>query len=252
MKRCISERLSFSLLFSVLAVALVLGGSVARADSWTGQDLNLGGSYNGGIQMIFQGADTSEGGGPISPSSLDSIALAWVYCVDIPDQVNVPGNYTDTTVTNDGTVVDTLAPKATNGSGLLNNAGEVAYLLDQYAAGATTADAQIALQAAIWAVVYDGIGTGATGLNTGYYIANPGADSTAILGDYSTYTTGIGSDSVSNVLWFSPSVDGVTFDQALVGNNNGAVPEPASILLLGTLLLGVLHLLKRKLAPSQQ
>src|ERR1035438_3882002 len=100
MKRCISERLSFSLLFSVLAVALVLGGSVARTD-----DLNLGGGYNT-FNFYVNGVDSSEGGGPVTPSYLNSVQLSFVYCVDIYDNVGVPADYPDTTVTNNAVVTE--------------------------------------------------------------------------------------------------------------------------------------------------
>ena len=53
MKRYMSERASLSLLLSVLALAMVLGGSVARAD-----DLKLGSSYGENIYLDVGGNST--------------------------------------------------------------------------------------------------------------------------------------------------------------------------------------------------
>ncbi len=247
MKRFMSKRASFSLLFSVLALAMVLGGSVARADT-----LALGSSF-GSTTVMMDGAGpdgtytsptaVSEGAGPIGPSSLNGSPLAYVYCVDLFDVVSVPGTY-NALVTSNGTV---------NGAAV-NNAGEIAWLLDNYGVAAGSypgvgdANEQQALQAAIWSVEYDTSGFTVTGDSAaGYY------------SDYTSMMSALAAASASQLAadiplmdWFTPG--GSTYgpyDQGLVGGND-SVPEPASILLLGTLLLGILHLLKRKLAPSQQ
>lgn len=238
MKRFMTGRASFGLLMSVLALATVLGGKVARADGYTAA-LSLGSNYvpvtvDEDVSNVW--TPTNVGGGPITISSINNSQLAWVYCVGFYTDVPVPYDYTNTIVTSDGVV---------NGAAV-NNAGEIAWLLDHYASASVgnTNDEQ-ALQAAIWSVEYNG-----TGPNN------------QLRGDsgqsyYSTYLAdlaalGSNTDPLANVYWFSPSTSSGGTYQGLVGNDNGAVPEPASILLLGTLLLGVLHLLKRKLAPSRQ
>lgn len=241
MKTFMSKRASFSLLLSVLALAMVLGGSVARAD-----DLNLGGGYNT-FNFYKNGVDSSEGGGPVAPSYLNSVELSFVYCVDIWDNVGVPADYPDTTVTHNAVVTEggTAAADGETG-GVVDNAGEVAWLLDTYVVGAeSNTNAQIGLQAAIWTTIY----------GSNYYL-DP-TDAAGAVTDYNNdlaalaAATGASGTSLSNFDWFSPN-DGDGVEQGLIGGNNGSVPEPASILLLGTLLLGVLQLLKRKLAPSQQ
>jgi len=244
MKRYMSKRASFGLLFSVLALAMVLGGSVARADT-----LALGSQF-GYTTVIMDGAgpngpytsptEVSEGAGPIGPSTLNGSALAFVYCVDLFDEVSVPGTY-NALVTSNGTV---------NGAAV-NNAGEIAWLLDNYGAaagstpgtpGSSIANEQQALQAAIWSVEYDTSTFRVTGDSSQSYYS----DYTTMMGSLSTAPT-------SDVYWFTPggSTTG-PYMQGLVGGDDSLVTEPASILLLGTMLLGVLHLLKRKLAPSQQ
>jgi Thioester domain len=141
MTRHLSGRASLGLLLTILALAVVLGGTLARAD-----DLNLGGTFNS-FNFYNNGVLTAEGGGSLVTSSLTSVTLGFVYCVDINDNITVPGDYNNTIVTNNGNV---------NGA-MVNNAGQVAWLLDNYAVGAegnANATDQIALQAAIWHVIY--------------------------------------------------------------------------------------------------
>src|SRR5208283_3415589 len=89
--------------------------------------------------------------------------FSWVYCVDIPDTVGVPADYPGATVTYNGTIAGSVANN--NAGGLtgytnpgtlatVNGAVAVAWLLTNYAAGANTADTQIALQVAIWNQIY--------------------------------------------------------------------------------------------------
>ena len=229
--RILGGRASYSLFLSILGV--VLGGSVARAD-----DLNLGPNY---VSVTVDEAGvgpTNVGGGPITISTLNGNQLAWVYCVGFYIDIPVPADYADTTINYNG-VVNGVA---------VENAGEIAWLLNNYAgaaAGNTTKEQ--ALQAAIWTVEYDGQGTSA-GYNT-------------ITGDsgqsyYATYLSDLSSlgsqtSALNTIDWFTPSNGSGTTYQGLVGPNNSPVPEPMSILLLGTVLLCTLTLLKRKLATSR-
>jgi hypothetical protein len=218
---------------SILAFTAVLGGSAALAD-----DLNLGSNY---VPVYINEAGvgaTNVGGGPITVSYLNGSQLAYVYCVGFFTDVYVPGDYNATTVTNNGTA-DGVTDNNNSQVVAVNNAGEIAWLLDTFAGAAAVAGAggdqtqEQALQAAIWSVEYNGTGTAAgdpvlTGLaGQGYY------------GQYLADLSALGSNTadVATVDWFSPTISGSsTVYQALVGPN-AAVPEPASILLLGTLLL---------------
>jgi hypothetical protein len=228
MTRYTSERAAFSLLMPALALAVVLGGSTARAD-----DLDLGGNYNT-FNFNENGSIQSLGAGSITVSSLNSVTLAWVYCVDLLDTIAVPANYDDTTTTNNG-VVNGVA---------VNNDGEVAWLLDAYATSSEgNVTDQEALQASIWTTIY--------GHN---YNLNGTGDSTALVNQYNADLAALGSQtaSLSNIDWFTPSDGSSTKYQGLVGPNMSPVPEPMSIFLLGTVLLCVLSLLKRKLATGEQ
>ncbi len=207
---------------SILAIAAMLGAGAALAD-----DLNLGGNYNT-FTIDENGSPVSTGGGPITPSTLDGRSLAWVYCVGLFTTVNVPADYPYTVVTTNG-VADGAA---------INNAGEIAWLLDHYAAGAVgnTID-QEALQAAIWSVEYDSTSLGhpvVTGNSGQSYYSQYESDLAAL---------GSNTDPVSDILWLTPETTaGQDVNQALVA----PVPEPASILLLGTMVLLIGLSIKRK------
>lgn len=173
-------------------------------------------------------------GGSIDPSSLNGTPLPYLYCVDIPDDVFVGQTYYGAVVTSNGD---------DNSNGVFGvqgaqvfNAGEVAWLLDNHGVDGVGTDAAVALQAAIWHVIY-GITLDPAANNADYPTA------------YSLYTNdlaGLGVAPVSDVLWISPDASG-TVDQGLVSR----VSEPSSVLLLGLLFTGVLGslgLMKRRLA----
>ena len=226
-----------------VAVAIVLGSSMALAD-----DLNLGGSYSYPIYLTggFIGTGTAtEGGGPIGPSSLNGIALSYVYCVDIPDQVYVSSDYPNTIVTNNGQIAGSQNNFNAGGVGAyttsgalqtVNNAVEVAWLAHTFGAGATTFDQQVGLQAAIWSVIYSGV-TLAPGNTTGAV-----ADYTADLAALAT-AGGINAPNyVGQFAWLSPSGNSTSVSQGLLTY----VPDGGmTLMLLGGTLIG-LGTLRRK------
>jgi hypothetical protein len=208
---------------SMVALTMLLGGRTAQAD-----DLNLGPTYVP-VTVDVNGVASNVGGGPITTSYLDGPQLTYVYCVGFFTDVYVPNDYPDTTVTHNGFVDGQF----------VNNDGEIAWLLDTYAASSMgiQIDEQ-ALQAAIWTVEYDqtGVNSGLakiTGDSTQSYYSQYLADLAALgWGGASPKTAAL-----NTIDWFSPgNASGVTY-QGLVGPSSGAVPEPAGVVLLGTLLL---------------
>ncbi len=206
-------------------LVLGLSGVALHADT-----LALGGNYTN-VNVMVYGSSKTLGGGSIGPSSLNSVSLPWVYCVDLFDQIGVPGTY-NASVTHDasmtGLTLDSLGLSgynSLNGSGTVNHADEVAYLLQNYAAGATSTDQQAALQAAIWYVIYNG--------NVSLNMSN--SDDTRKT-DYETYITGIGSGNVANFSWLSPG-KGL---QGLVTAGSTPVPDGGmTLMLLGGTLVGI-------------
>lgn len=206
----------------LVACAVFLFAGFAKADT-----LVIGGNYTQPIEMLVDGTAKTEGGGDIWPSYLNGQLLDYLYCVDLFTTVYVPGTYPATVVTSDGTIYDNA----------LNNADQVAFLLNSYAASADTFDEQAALQAAIWNV------SAPTGHTAELNPAAPAAQ--VIL--YSGYLTGIGSGVVSDYYWITPGLNSngqVVQYQGLVGHS--PVPIPGAIWLLGSGLLGLVAVRRRR------
>ena len=179
--------------------------------------LVLGGSYSYPVPLLEDNVATSEGGGSIDPSTLDGTPT-WVYCVDLYHNVNVPGTF-NVTISTAGVV---------NGA-TVNNAGEVAWLLENYG-GTGQAAPEVALQAAIWHVIYDG----SAGYAGGHTVSlNTAAATSAEVTDYNNILSALGSHTgnLAGIDWLtlSPS-DNI---QGLVAL---PVPEPTTVL-AGVLML---------------
>jgi len=176
----------------------------------------------------------------VQPSTLNGNTLRYAYCLGLTTTVSVPAIYDQTYVnTTSGMVYgNQFGPPTTLNQ--VANAGEVAWLVGQYAAEATTQDQQVALQAAIWHVVAAGGGYG----HLGTVSLDP---SSAAYGLYTTYLSALGNNTgdTTAFFWMSPGADGnhyqglVTADERAVEDYGNPVPIPPAIWLLGSSLLAL-------------
>jgi hypothetical protein len=230
-------------LWSAVAALGLLAGLTCEKQA-VADDLNLGGTFNAGNFYTFNGSSPG-GGGSITPSFLNGVSLPYVYCIDIPDNVNVPVDYKFSTVTTNGTAIygnPTENPWSTGGLVSVPQAQGVANLLGTYAAAANVGTAaqqallQDGLQAALWATIY-GYGTSTTGL----FVTD-----SSVLAQMNSDLAGANYHAVSSVYWLSPGDGSSTIYQALVTANNGASPdpigspEPSTMVIAGLSALGFL------------
>jgi hypothetical protein len=228
-----------------VALVIVLGSGMALAD--TNADLNITGSYNSGITISGDNLSGTYGGGIFTGGYLGGVALPWIYCVDIPDEVGVPGNYPNNTFNNNGTIAGSAINYARNGitgnpsppgtQEAVTNAIYVAWLLHTFAGGATTYDLQVGLQGAIWNQIYGVTLTGCndgSGCVTDYTNDLTQLDAAIAAGNLPNY--------IGNYDWLSPNGSSQSVDQGLVT----LVPDGGmTLMLLGGALVG-LGTLRRK------
>lgn len=216
------------------AAALTLSGVAAHADS-----LTLG---NAGQSMSFTffGNHESGAGGNFSPSSAviggKTVNFEAVYCVDLNHFIDDNSFYNNVLFTTNGVVNGTT----------VNNAASIAWLI----LNTTVTDATQAagLQAAIWATEYGShfsLGNGQSA------IANDETTDLAAL-SHGTVTNSL----ISQLDWITPPTTGGQWEdddrvkqQGLVGlPDPPAVPEPGTLSLLGTGILGAAGLLRRRMS----
>jgi|HubBroStandDraft_6_1064221.scaffolds.fasta_scaffold1011606_1 hypothetical protein len=208
-----------------VASAFVAGSVAAHADS-----LNLG-SPGEFLTYSFDNHTETGAGGNFSPSSAviggKTVVFDAVYCVDLSDFITPNKTYNDTTFTTNGVV---------NGQ-FVHNRNQIAWLLLNIVA--TTADQQAGLQAAIWEEEY---GHDFTLITGGNVAADQQADLWALdhAGNYS-------SSLYTQVDWISPGTSSEDCNtlQGLVGVD--PVPEPGTLSLLGTGILGIAGMIRRRM-----
>jgi len=172
-----------------------------------------------------------------------------MYCVDLTHDIYLNTDYRATSVDANGYILNDDPAKnpdsvaLTNSIGQLTNAGNIGYLMVNFAPSAITLDQQLALQSAIWAEVY--------GKNYGL-LQNPGfsiAENHTIVLDQASYLNQIpvsgNANYISSVIWINPSQDGV-YAQGQVAygpavdhfNGPSGTPVP-STLVMSSVLLGI-------------
>jgi hypothetical protein len=189
------------------AVVVYSGSISSGSPSCTGQNICF--TYNNGHTTRFFNNQYA-GQLLMSYASLARVGDFFAYCVDLNHTFRVPTSW-PVNVNTTGSVYGAT----------VNNAGQIAYLIDHYGCQRLDADHSAGLQAAIWKEEY--------GNNFTLTFASSGV--TSACNTYLGCVTGANSGHVATACWLDPTGKTTYGDdpQGLVA----AAPEPASVVMLG-------------------
>jgi hypothetical protein len=217
-----ASKFRLAALSAALSILFVLP-LAAHADSFT-----TGNTTGSTMNFTYKGSSESASGGNFAGSTgvVNGVSTSFldVFCIDLSDNISLNSSY-NATYTNTGVA---------NGS-TVANASKIAWLVLNLGTSANTSVLASALQAAIWETEY----------GSAFTLSNN--NSSALLTAYNQDLAALGSNtaSVSSLLWMTAK-NGNGYYQAQVIAPVSPVPEPGTLSLLGTGVLTLAGLVRRR------